>query len=76
MNYQDGVTHMVNLVETKNSGSFNVGELLISYPGKKEKGDYKLTIGGYAPTHADIVNEIYQHTNNENFDDVVSFGTA
>lgn len=78
MNYPQGILHMSGLVEAmtssgEKSGSFLVGNLLISYPGYKEKGDYKLTENGTAPNHTDIVKEIHDLTTNANFNDVVTF---
>ena len=74
MNYAQGVVYMKDLTE-KNplGGSFTVGGLLITYPGFKKSGDYKLTENGAAPRHTDIANAISQQTNANNFNDVVSF---
>ena len=62
MNYQEGIEHMQNIIselEPNSTDSFNVGNLTITYPGKKKKGDYRLTINGVPPTHTDIVRTIY-----------------
>lgn len=55
------------------TGAFEIGRLHISYPGYKEVGDYKLTIGGSAPLHTDIVTEICNFTDSTNFRLVVEF---
>ena len=57
-------------------GSFSVGSLVITYPGFKGHGDYKLTENGVAPRHTDIVHIISQLTNVDNFDAVVEFLNA
>lgn len=57
----------------KTTASFNSGSLLITYPGYKATGDYKLTENGIAPKHTDIVVEIYTTVTNDNFDLVVEF---
>lgn len=76
MNYQEGIEHMQNIIsglEPNTTDSFNVGNLTITYPGKKKKGDYRLTINGVPPTHTDIVRTIYNYTTSANFDQVVEF---
>lgn len=74
MNYQEGVEFMKGkslLLESNQIDSFTVGNLTITYPGKKMAGDYRLTINGKAPTHTNVVNIIYRHTTVANFNDVV-----
>ena len=51
--------------------SFSVGDIVISYPGAKEKGDYRLTINNNAPKHSDIVIEIYELTTPENLNSII-----
>ena len=59
-------------LEPGQSSSFTVGVLVINYPGKKEKGDYQLTINGKPPKHTDIVTEIYNQTNPANLNEIIS----
>lgn len=78
MNYNDGMALMKKKLEEleesgQQSDSFNVGSLVINYPGKKKQTDYRVTENGIAPTHADIVSIIYNLTTKENFEDVVAF---
>lgn len=78
MNYADGVNKMKQLAgELKQNGggtaSFTFGSLLISYPGFKGLGDYKLTENGVAPKHTQVVKEIYQQTNSRNIDAVIGY---
>jgi len=74
MNYPEGVEHMKGLVSKLKPGkvaSFSVGVLKINYPGKKKNGDYQVSIDGVAPTHTDIVNEVYTATSKENIHDII-----
>lgn len=79
MNYSQGIEYMKKLaVELKEYGggaaAFRVGELIITYPGYKQNGDYKLRIGKeLVPRHTDMVKEIYQLTTKENFDQLSFF---
>lgn len=86
LTYEDGVAHMKALTEslaksvagTKEENKpyirmFNVGQLLISYPGRKHPGDYKVTEYGVAIPHTAIVKDIYKLTTKENFDEVSKF---
>jgi hypothetical protein len=76
MNYPEGVQHMKDLSAKLGQGlksSFTVGDLVINYPGYKEKGDYQLTINGKAPNHTDIVRELYNATNLQNLNGVIAF---
>ena len=81
INYAEAATLMIRLFEElkstgKMSNSFKAGNLLITYPGYKAPGDYKLTENGIAPKHTDIVIEIYTAVTNETFDLVVDFLNA
>lgn len=76
LSYEEGYAYMLQL--TKNlpagtTGAFQIGRLNINYPGYKKVGDYKLTIGGSAPLHTDIVTEICSFTDSTNFRLVVQF---
>jgi hypothetical protein len=78
MTYPEGVRKMKKLVdELKQKGelsaSFTFGNLLITYPGFKQHGDYKLTENGTAPKHTDVVMEIHAQTTAENFITVVRY---
>jgi hypothetical protein len=78
MNYPEGVRKMKKLADDlklkgQQSASFTFGSLLITYPGFKEHGDYKLTENGTAPKHTDIVNEIHLQTTTENFTAIVRY---
>lgn len=72
MNYQQGVAFMADRAKL-GAGQFVVGNLLISHPGYKGGSDYRLTEGGVAPRHTDIVRGIHGTTNSTNFDSVVAF---
>ena len=57
MNYQQGVTYMIELASQ--SGSFEpYPGIIINYPGKKPvRGDYRLSLGnenGPTPPHSKI----------------------
>jgi hypothetical protein len=47
--------------------------LVITYPGYKKNGDYRLSENGKAPKHEDIVTEIFNFTTGENFNSVTNF---
>ena len=49
---------------------FMIGNLRIDYPGYKQKGDYRLSRNGIAPTHVNIVNGIYNMVTLNNFSDI------
>lgn len=67
------MTNLAQGLAPGQTNSFNVGNLVITYPGYKKIGDYKLTENSQAPKHTDIVSIIHTHTNASNFDTVVSF---
>ena len=76
MNYPKGVEYMKELtskLELGEKSSFNVGELVIEYPGFKQHGDYRLKINGNSPTHVQIVEGIYEGTNVNNFEAIIDF---
>ena len=78
MNFAEGVSLMIGLAAElkdsgKTTGSFNCGNLLISYPGYKSIGDYRLTENGTAPKHTDIVITIHSAANNENHELIIDF---
>ena len=78
MNFAEGVALMKRLAEElkaagKTTSSFASGPLLITYPGYKAAGDYKLTENGTAPKHTDIVSMIYTVVTNENIVLVIEF---
>lgn len=76
MTYEEGFRHMKNLaqeLEESETRTFEVEGLTITYPGYKGVGDYRLSIDGSSPSHVDIVNEIYNYTNDSNFQEVTSF---
>lgn len=64
---------MASQCPTGNKKTFMIGELSITYPGYKKVGDYRLSINGHAPSHTDIVYEIYNYTTANNFNNVVNF---
>lgn len=74
-NYEQGVAYMQTLVmnatnRNQYSNSFNTNtNLIIQYPGYKKSGDYRLLthLNTQPPTHADIVQIIFDMTNNENY---------
>jgi hypothetical protein len=73
MTYTQGVRKMKKLADELKQkgepiGSFVFGSLLITYPGYKQHGDYKLTEKGTAPKHTDIILEIFKQTTAENID--------
>lgn len=78
MTYPEGVRKMKKLAEELKqkgelTGSFVFGSLLITYPGYKEQGDYKLTENGTAPKHTDIIQEIFNQTTAENMDSIIRY---
>lgn len=78
MNFAEGVALMKRLAEELKAGGkttafFSSGNLLITYPGYKAAGDYKLTENGIAPKHTDIVTTIYSAVTNENIILVIEF---
>lgn len=78
MDYAQGAAYMRGLVNAlqatgKQVASFQAGKLLISYPGYKQLGDYRLSENGVAPKHTDIVIAINNFTDAANFDAVVNF---
>lgn len=77
MTYTEGAQHMKSLFSKLKNGTseyFDVGVgMRVSYPGYKKEGDYKFTVNGVAPTHTDVVSEVYQYTNAQNFNSVVDF---
>lgn len=78
MNFTEGVAKMKSLAEELKrnkvqTGYLKAGSLVISYPGYKKSGDYRLSENGVAPKHTDIVSEIYNSTCEENFDAIVNF---
>ncbi len=64
---------LVSRLSEGRESSFKVGELVINYPGKKEKGDYRLTINGTATKLTDIVREFYKATTEENYQEIIAF---
>jgi len=74
MNYDGGIEYMLNLYEElqdkSTKTSFKVGDLMITYPGYKKPGDYRLSKGGIAPTHVQIVNDVYSLTTPNNFNQI------
>jgi hypothetical protein len=78
MNYEQGVAHMMSLMAElratgQNTSFFTVGDLVITYPGRKQNGDYRVTENDIAPTHANIVCEFYALVNEKNVEDVLDF---
>lgn len=78
MNFSDGVGLMKRLsAELKTAGkpsaSFTAGTLLITYPGYKTEGDYKLTENGTAPKHTDIVTMIHAAITTANLEQLTIF---
>ncbi len=76
MNYSDGVTYMCNLIGQ--SGSFSpYNGIIINYPGKKNKGDYLLTVDNRkAPTHlniCEILHDMIISNKNYNFETLKNF---
>lgn len=74
MNYEQGTLHMKNLAAQLKEGQksfFIVGNLRIDYPGYKTVGDYRLSSNGKAPKHTDIVQFIYDHTNENNYNEII-----
>ena len=69
MNYSQGITYMKNLCQT-GSGTFSpestYPELIVTYPGYKQNGDYRVNITtlGTAPTHFDVCQHIYNGIQN------------
>ncbi len=58
MNYVEGVQYMKN---REGTGSLNPhSNIIINYPGRKENGDYRLTMNDYAPRHTDVIQELYE----------------
>ncbi len=55
------------------TGYLRRDNLIIRYPGYKKDGDYRVSENGKAPKHEDIVIEIFNFTNAENFAGVVNF---
>lgn len=74
MNYEEGILHMLerydSLEDKKLKANFQVGDLTITYPGYKKKGDYRLSKNGAAPTHVQIVNSVYNLTTPDNFNQI------
>jgi len=78
MNFEQGISYMRHLTEKLKASGSTFGylrrdNLVIKYPGYKKNGDYRLSENGKAPKHEDIVVEIFNFTNAENFERVVSF---
>lgn len=75
MNYAEGVAHMREVVSNATNRErygnyFNVNtDLIIQYPGRLGDGDYRLVYNNshIPPTHADIVQQIFDMTNNGNY---------
>ncbi|RHW55592.1 hypothetical protein DZC34_19455 [Clostridium botulinum] len=67
MDYSEGIQHILNL-STK-TGSFSPYEgIKINYPGRKNTGDYCLTVkGGQTPTHESICKHLYYLIKNGNY---------
>ena len=69
MNYSQGITYMKNLCQN-GSGTFSpestYPKLIVSYPGYKQNGDYRVNIStlGAAPTHFDVCQHIYDGIQN------------
>jgi hypothetical protein len=64
---------LVSQLGQNEKSSFSVGQLLINYPGYKKVGDYKLTINGVAPTHTNVVRELYNAANEQNLAEIIAF---
>ena len=78
MNFTQGVLFMTDLTEKLKAAGGTAGylrrnNLVIKYPGYKKNGDYRVSENGKAPKHEDIVIEIFNFTNTENFSSVVYF---
>lgn len=67
MNYSEGIRHILSLVGE--NGSFSpFADIVIHYPGRGKKGDYRLTVqGGEAPTHAQMSRRLYNLINGNNY---------
>lgn len=66
MNYAEGVKHMKYLSDK--SGSFvPYSGITINYPGRKQSGDYRLSLASATPTHGYIARTLYSLINNGNF---------
>lgn len=77
LNYDEGVSYMIDICsKAKNkemyANHFMVGNLKISYPGRKKIGDYRMEKGGKMHTHSDIVRALYNYTNASNYKDLIS----
>ncbi|AQS05559.1 hypothetical protein [Clostridium beijerinckii] len=59
MNYYEGIEYMMSLSNQSGFHSPYPG-IIINYPGRKDEGDYILTVqGGQAPTHSVICRTLY-----------------
>ena len=72
MNYSQGITYMKNLCHNGN-GTFSpestYPELIITYPGYKQNGDYRVNISykNTAPTHFEVCQHIYDNITNGSY---------
>lgn len=67
MNYSEGIKHMMDL--SNQTGTFSpYPGIIINYPGKKDNGDYRLTVQeGQAPTHPAICRQLYDFIENGHY---------
>lgn len=76
MTYQEGVRLIIELNakvfgQAPFTSTYEYKQFNLMYPGKKRIGDYLLNHNGKHPRHEDIVNLIYDLTNEDNFEDLV-----
>lgn len=74
MDFTEGVAFMKNTSRKGNPEDRIIfGRLTINYPGRKENGDYRLSLtsGGHVPTHVDIVNIIESRCTVDNRESIV-----
>lgn len=67
MNYAEGILFMQNLCSGDCTGTIypcnSISELEIQYPGRKKNGDYKMLYRNSPPTHQEICQKPYEHSN-------------
>lgn len=74
MNYEEGVEFMKSISKKGEAQqSFQYGDLIVSYPGYKGNGDYRLSHvkNNEAPKHTDVVDLIESICTRENRDAIV-----
>ncbi|HWL00236.1 MAG TPA: hypothetical protein VNQ55_09825 [Parapedobacter sp.] len=76
MTYEEGAQYMIDRCKALKESralvdSFEVGNLRITYPGKKVPGDYRLSVNDRVIRHDEVVQSLYKKTTAANANELI-----